>query len=187
MSGNYESEIATMKFCRMGAFTFFRLYRTMVYLMLQLKEFCMKDLILTLGIVLPFFFSCNEKSVDLKHDILFSYRFGSCITGENGENILIDSSFVYSFTDSLVIDFSVPANCCPDSDRFDVIYNLLNEDTLVVSVADTAQNLCYCNCSYMIHAVFQELPDNHYVVRCRLNNYKGTHDPIYLVDVDRKM
>lgn len=146
----------------------------------------MRYLILTFGTSILLLFLCNEKSFDWKSDISFSYRSSKCITDANDENVFADSSFVYSFTDSLVIDFLVRANCCPDSNRFLTTFDKSIVDTLFISVTDTAQNLCYCTCRYMIHAVFQNLPGNHYVVRCKLNNYKGTFDPIYLVDVYRK-
>jgi hypothetical protein len=144
----------------------------------------MKIFIIFLGLIFLSYFSCNEKSVNWEVDTTFSYRSSKCMTAYSLSSSM-DSSFVYSFDDSLVIDFSVRANCCPDSDRFNVSY-VFEEDTIINTVVDTAQNVCYCTCPYIIHEVFKNLPGNHYVVRCKLDNYKGTFDPIYLVDVYRK-
>jgi hypothetical protein len=130
--------------------------------------------------------SCTEKSTDpvTKAAPSFSYESSKCLAGL-AKRSLFDSVFVYSFTDTLIIDFSVEANCCPDSNRFEVSWSTVS-DTINVSVADTAQNLCRCDCPYLIHAAFANLPNDHYVVRCTIDNYSGVHNPIHLVDVYRK-
>lgn len=132
-------------------------------------------------------FSCTEKTTnpDTQSTLTFSYKSSKCLLQGLPKRGLFDSVFVYTFTDSLVIDFSVEANCCPDSDRFKVSWSTAG-DTINVSVADTAQNGCRCDCPYMIHAAFGNLPDDHYVIRCVIDNYSGIHNPIHLADVYRK-
>jgi hypothetical protein len=140
----------------------------------------------TLGFLVFLCLSCNEKSTspDSQSAISFSSHYGKCLSQGLPKSSSLDSVFTYSFTDSLVIDFSVNANCCPDSNRF-VVTQRAGPDTLVISVADTAGNLCYCICTYMVHASFENLPNDHYVVRCRVGNSQGYED-IHLVDVYRK-
>jgi hypothetical protein len=150
------------------------------------EGYCMsKSLISHLAVVL-WFLSCNGQSVDQEsqHPLSFSYRSSKCLSAYS-HVISLDSSFVYSFVDSLVLDFSVRANCCPDSDRFAVTH-VPSIDTLIISIVDTAQNLCYCTCRYLIHVQFKNLQGDHYVVRCKLTNYRGIVDPIYLVNVYRE-
>jgi hypothetical protein len=144
-------------------------------------------IIVTLGFLVFLCLSCNEKSTnpDNQSGISFSSRYSTCLSHGLSKSSGLDSVFTYSFTDSLVIDFSVIANCCPDSNRF-VVTESAGTDTLVISVADTAENLCYCICTYMVHASFGNLPSDHYVVRCRVGNSQGYVDPIHLVNVYRK-
>ena len=81
-----------------------------------------------------------------------------------------DSCFMYQFSDKLMVDFCLSANCCPDSNRFSLRYEIRN-DTIFVVAADTAAHLCYCNCSYLIRAEFDNLPLNHYVFYCTREDY----------------
>jgi hypothetical protein len=74
-----------------------------------------------------------------------------------------DSCFTYTFDADLDISWCVPANCCPDSQRFALSCTVLH-DTINVAVRDTAQNLCRCMCSYTIHARYADLPLDHYLV-----------------------
>jgi hypothetical protein len=141
---------------------------------------------MTLGFIVFLCLSCNEKSTspDSQSAISFSSHYGKCSSQGLTKSSSLDSIFTYSFLDSLVIDFSVNANCCPDSNRF-VVTQSAGTDTLVISVADTAGNLCYCICTYMVHTSFENLPNDHYVVRCRVGNSQGYED-IHLVNVYRK-
>jgi hypothetical protein len=77
-----------------------------------------------------------------------------------------DSCFSYQFIQDLAVDFCVSANCCPDSLRFQFTHGTRN-DTLFVTVADTAARLCLCTCQYLIHAEFPNLPRNHYIFYCK--------------------
>ncbi len=95
-----------------------------------------------------------------------------------------DSVLTYVFTDRLVIDFSVAANCCPDSGRF-VITSQVGLDTIDIMVADTAERRCRCICTYYVHTEFTGLREDQYVVRCRLSATQGTGDIIHLVTVTR--
>ncbi len=143
-------------------------------------------LIAAIGLMVLVCFSCTEESTnsDTQATLTFSYQSSKCLQGLPKRS-LFDSVFVYTFTDTLIMDFSVEANCCPDSDRFKVSWSIAG-DTINVSVADTAQNGCRCNCPYMIHAAFGNLPNDHYVVRCVIDNYSSVNNPIHFVNVYRR-
>lgn len=144
----------------------------------------MKNSIVAFCLIILVLFSCDEKSVNWESDTTFYYKSSKCMADYSLSSSM-DSSFVYSFEDSLVIDFSVRANCCPDSDRFDISY-VIRADTIIIAVADTAQNLCYCTCPYTVHTVFQNLEEEHHIICCTISNYQGTIDPLYLVEVYRR-
>ncbi len=46
-----------------------------------------------------------------------------------------------------------------------------------------AAGTCRCLCAYMIHVVYNNLPGDHYVVRCKVCGAGGCDDPAYLVNV----
>jgi len=144
-------------------------------------------IVVTLGFIVFLCFSCKDKSTnpETQSTISFSSQSSKCLSHGLAKSSGLDSVFTYSFTQSLIIDFSVNANCCPDSNRFN-ISNIIRADTLIVSVADTARSLCHCICLYMIHVEFGNLPNDHYVVRCRIGNSQGYDDPIHLVNVYRR-
>jgi hypothetical protein len=137
--------------------------------------------------VIVLLYSCKDKSSnpDSQTPVSLSYEATKCLAHGLAKGTELDSVFTYSFTTDLVIDFSVWANCCPDSNRFLVSYTISN-DTILISVADTARSLCHCICPYMIHADFMDLSKDHYVVRCRIGNNQVWDDPIHLVDVYRQ-
>jgi hypothetical protein len=116
--------------------------------------------------------------------VTFYSQSSKCLLNGLSKSADLDSVFTYLFDNNLLIDFSVTANCCPDSNRFS-ISQITGTDTIIISVADTAQNLCKCVCPYMIHVEFENLSKDHYVVRCRQSNSQGCLDPIYLADVYR--
>ena len=68
----------------------------------------------------------------------------------------VDSCFSYQFHDQLTVDFCIQGNCCPDSDRFSIDH-AIKMDTITVTVADTAANLCRCLCRHWIHSEFSGL------------------------------
>jgi hypothetical protein len=139
-----------------------------------------------LGTLLLLCFSCKDRSIAPSGQpiVSFSSQYSKCLGGL-AKSSTLDSVFTYSFSDTLLIDFSAISNCCPDSDRFDVS-STVGSDTIVVSVADTAQHLCRCVCPYMVEARFANLPNDHYLVRCRISSAQDSTDPIHLVDVYRR-
>jgi hypothetical protein len=143
--------------------------------------------IIVVGLIALFCFSCKEKSTNpiLEPTISFAFQSSKCLAHELARTSALDSSFTYVFHDSLLIDFTVSANCCPDSNRFHVAQSV-GSDTILIAVADTAINGCRCNCPYMIHAAFTGLTNDHYVVRCTLRRSAGIEELIYLVEVYRK-
>lgn len=141
------------------------------------------------GFIILISYSCEEKSTESLIDSRpsFSYRYSKCTGVVTANRTSIDSSFTYTFTDKLIIDFSVVANCCPDSNRF-IVSNTLRNDTLLITIVDTAEYGCKCLCPYFIHAEFENLFNDHYVVRCIFENLAAPYlnrDPLYLVSVYR--
>jgi len=136
-------------------------------------------------IIMLLFLSCKEKSTDPQNaEIAFSVSSSKCALHGLAKGSILDSLFTYSFSNDLLIDFSVWSNCCPDSNRF-IINQSSRADTLNVMVLDTAQHLCHCICPYVIHAEFQNLPNDHYVVRCVLQTPTGNPELAHLVHVYR--
>ncbi|OGU35431.1 MAG: hypothetical protein A2068_07870 [Ignavibacteria bacterium GWB2_35_6b] len=120
--------------------------------------------------LLIFLFSCSEGDpiASLEKEVKFnSYQISGCNHNLFGKKSTADSCFVYSFDDKLEIDFCVPGNCCPDSNRFVTNYEL-NSDTLFLSVTDTAANLCRCMCNYIIHAEISGLHKDKYIFYCNI-------------------
>jgi hypothetical protein len=143
------------------------------------------QLFITVYIML-LFLSCKEKSTNPQNtEIVFSANSSNCALHGLGKASALDSIFTYSFSSDLLIDFSVWSNCCPDSNRF-IINQFSSADTLHVVVTDTARHLCYCICPYIIHAEFQNLPADHYIVRCVLQTPAGIPELFHLVHIYRK-
>ena len=141
------------------------------------------------GLVALLVVSCNQKSTEslIDSNPSFAFRPSKCAGPVLLKGSGNDSSFTYTFADTLSMDFSVSANCCSDSDRFDVA-NTVGSDTLSITIIDTAAYGCRCNCLYFIHAELAYLPEDHYVVRCRFVDLAAPYlnrDPAYLVDVYR--
>jgi len=144
-------------------------------------------LISLIGITAFLFLSCKEKSTtsDESPPIAFSSSSSNCLTQTLQKGSMLDSVFTSTFQNTLIIDFSVRANCCPDSNRF-VISQSLSHDSILVAVTDTAQNNCRCNCMYMVHCEIAGLPQDRYIVRCRqIDLNGGIIDPIHLTVVNR--
>ena len=78
------------------------------------------------------------------------------------------SCFDYSFHENLTLDFCLPANCCPDSNRFDYSYKIRN-DTIYFAVLDTALDLCDCICTYKIKTEISGLSEDAYIFNCFYN------------------
>ena len=111
-----------------------------------------------------FIISCNDSTAPTyKPNVVFKQ-----IPGCNNSNLLktsLDSCFNYTFSNSLKIDLCVPANCCPDSDRFDYSYSL-DHNTINLTVLDTAAHLCRCICNYVVEIEISGLSDNRYNFYC---------------------
>ena len=113
------------------------------------------------------------KSIGPESDQVRIVQMPGCKSGQLGKSSLsTDSCFTYQFHDALDVYFCASANCCPDSNRFLIKHEIRN-DTILVTIADTAANLCRCNCSYMLHAEFQNLPGDQYVFVCRREDYSS--------------
>jgi hypothetical protein len=143
-----------------------------------------KLLLLCLSLALV---ACKDRSTNTNDTSTtsFSYETSKCVAQGLPKATALDSIFTYSFDQNLTMDFSVWANCCPDSGRF-VLDHTVKMDTILITISDTAQHLCNCICLYMIHAQLTNLSLDQYVVRCRIGNGRTFDDPIHLVTVTRK-
>ena len=146
----------------------------------------MKSILLFLFLSLLTILSCKEKTVNSQNALTPSFisKSSKCVTSNLSKGSALDSVFTYSFNQTLTIDFSAWANCCPDSGRF-VLNQSVQNDTILVSVIDTAQSLCLCICPYIIHVEANDLPLDQYIVRCRIGDGNNFLDPIHLVAVSR--
>ena len=132
-----------------------------------------------ISLIALFLISCilfcnNTPQPDKKHTI---YQIPGCNDDISKEAGVLEEYFSYSFDETtLSIDFSVIGNCCPDSNRFDLSYNL-QDNSITIFVEDTAANLCKCDCNYLIHADFYELDQYKYVVTC-IRKYNAGKDSI---------
>jgi hypothetical protein len=158
----------------------------------------MKREILFSIFILCMFTSCKDKSTntDIANNTkspTFSFETSKCISSVSSSSSMLakelistpDSIFSYSFSQNLILDFSAIGNCCPDSNRF-TLGQEIRSDTIIITVIDTSQNLCRCNCLYMIHVEMLNLIQDNYTVRCRLGNGQTFVDPTHLVNVVRK-
>ena len=119
-----------------------------------------------------YFISCSDDApTKTTEEINFiAYQIPGCNSSwVLGKVSFVDSCFMYSFNDTLKVDFCVPGNCCPDSNRFVTNYSI-NSDTIYVTVADTAANLCYCICNYIIHLEISGLPNDKYLFYCKYDD-----------------
>jgi len=148
----------------------------------------MDSLKIFLVISIFFWVVCKDKSMEVGQTKIpsFSYKTSHCLSSAIPQRTTVssDSVFSYSFSDNLIMDFSSIGNCCPDSNRF-VVGHEIRQDTIMITVADTAQNLCKCNCLYMIHTKVTGLLMNRYVVRCCLDQGQAVIDPLHIVTVVR--
>jgi len=84
-------------------------------------------------------------------------------TGQRGPSRPEGQVLRYSFSDDLQIEFTVLANCCPDSNRFKIT-SWSESNHLYVAVADTAPSLCRCVCPYVVSVQFLDLPEDGYFI-----------------------
>ena len=141
-----------------------------------MKKYFKFTLFLFVILLTYLFTSCSEKSITETGDadvVFSSHQISGCNNSGLSKTTINDSCFAYSFNDTLKIDFCLPGNCCPDSQRFVSDYRI-NSDTIFVSVVDTAADLCYCICNYTIHAKLLGLTKDNYLFVCRYDslNYR---------------
>jgi hypothetical protein len=96
---------------------------------------------------------------------------------------LRDSCFSYQFHDVLTVDFCITANCCPDSNRFS-LGRTIDDNAIIVTVEDTAANLCRCVCRHWIHAEFDDLAGDQYRFLVCVEDSAQT-DTLYSVNIVR--
>ncbi len=151
------------------------------------KEKIVKTLIPFVWFLILVFFSCKDVPViDLDVTRTFSAQISNCVGPIlwKADGIKADSVFVWTFGNKLIIDFSFHANCCIDSSDFLVSQSISN-DTITITMTDTAFSVCRCICTYMAHVEFTGLPNNHYVIQCIAGNRFGYGPPEHLVHVMR--
>lgn len=149
----------------------------------------MRRLILTflVSVIWCLFQSCFDNVTDTQHHQNEKkaelYQIPGCAGHKPAlaELTAADSCFSYEFETSLIVEFCITANCCPDSNRFELSFEVV-DDTITVVIADTAANLCRCVCTYHIHAEFTNLPLNRYHITCQ----KSSGQILYKRDVWRK-
>jgi hypothetical protein len=115
--------------------------------------------------------SCLESTNPGTPDLL-AYQVPGC--GGGVGKVSADSCFSYRFRRALAVDFCASGNCCPDSNRF-LIEAEVAHDTIFVTIADTAGQLCRCNCSYLLHVELYDLPLSSYVFVCRREDYSSRY------------
>jgi len=76
-----------------------------------------------------------------------------------------DSCFSFTFRQDLSLEFCATGNCDPQVNRFAITQRIQN-DTILVTVADTAAQGAWCDCPYKIHVEFWNLPRDSYLVLC---------------------
>lgn len=126
-------------------------------------------------LVLGAWLACDRSTGPEQEHLL--YQITGC-GGGLAKSFVADSCFSYQFGTDLIIDFCVTANCCPDSNRFDLSYET-RHDTIAIAVQDTAARLCRCICPYVIHAEFHELPLDHYTIQCMYDNRVAYNEEVH--------
>ena len=124
----------------------------------------MKSILIVL--IFVFFISCGQMtSVEKEKPNFQSYQIPGCIQELPINRHTDTTCFNYLFGETLKVDLCLPANCCPDSGRFEYSY-LITGDTLKVTVIDIAENLCRCTCDYMVHSDISYLEHDEYIFKC---------------------
>jgi hypothetical protein len=119
--------------------------------------------VLVFGVALFALGGCSDRGAEPDAGGLsyLLFQVPGCGTTGSARIASSDSCFTYSFDGVLDLSWCVPANCCPDSNRF-ALSSIVVADTILVAVRDTAQRLCRCICSYNIHARYVDLPLDQY-------------------------
>jgi hypothetical protein len=129
-----------------------------------------RPVVLLLTAVLIAQSGCDKSVNPVEGDVRLE-QIPGCKSGQLSKG-LADSCFAYVFNDVLDIYFCASANCCPDTNRFRMSYDI-RRDSIVVTIADTAAHLCRCNCTYMLRAQFRDLPGDSYRFVCRREDYSS--------------
>jgi hypothetical protein len=127
--------------------------------------------------------STCHKSTEPGSPGVVAYQVPGCAS-QLGKRVLSDSCFSYQFRDALLVDFCASANCCPDSNRFSITHRV-STDSIIVTIADTAAQLCRCNCPYVLHVEFHDLPKDSYLLVCERRDY-SSHILLYAQPVHRQ-
>ncbi len=107
---------------------------------------------------------CSESTT--KEDIeSLVYQVGRCQNSAGSAALAGDSCFSATFTQNLIVDLCLVANCCPDTNRF-ALSTEIKGDTITITAADTAASLCHCVCGYKVRAEFHDVPLSQYLVLC---------------------
>lgn len=110
------------------------------------------------------FIACSESTSPKNNsDVLFKQVPGC--GNFNLPKSVGDSSFSYTFDSTLKIFLSLPANCCPDTNRFNYAYTI-NGDVIDFIAIDTAAHLCKCICNYTIEIAINDLDQDSYQFAC---------------------
>jgi hypothetical protein len=128
-------------------------------------------IILTLVAVLALILSACHKSTEPGSPGVVAYQVPGCAS-QLGNRVFSDSCFSYQFHDALLVDFCASANCCPDSNRFSIKHRI-GTDSIIVTIADTAAQLCFCICPYVLHVEFHDLPEDSYLFVCERRDYSS--------------
>lgn len=108
------------------------------------------------------FISCADTSTDNSKTVQVNlYQVGGCKSHSLPKVSSSDTSFSYSFTDTLVVDFWAFGGCNTRPNLFALSYNI-QDDTIFVTAIDTVLG-SKCLCRYLIQAEFANLPLDHYV------------------------
>jgi hypothetical protein len=111
--------------------------------------------------------SCEKSTQSIENEPTSFYQIPGCdrtdLLFKTGTTD--DRCFFYTFDNILKVDLCLPANCCPDSDRFDYDHDVKN-GIITFTVVDTADNLCRCTCNYLVHANISGLTEDKYTFNC---------------------
>ncbi|MEW6196745.1 MAG: hypothetical protein AB1521_16485 [Bacteroidota bacterium] len=126
---------------------------------------CQKLFVLLFSVVLVIFAGCSDSVTSDENSKASIKQVGGCTSAAFKKDAgQTDSCFSYEFHNDLKVQFCAPGNCCPDSNRFTGEYRI-STDTIVVTIEDTAANLCKCMCNYNIRAELEGLLLNRYLFK----------------------
>lgn len=131
-------------------------------------------------LILSFLISCAEKSTTESNNQESPkklHQIDGCMSNLLKSTASEDSIFNYAFDDSLIIDFCVSSNCCPENSRFNLSSDT-QDNIISITIEDTAAHLCHCICPYFIHAEFTDLSLNQYIIACYYDSVLKYHETV---------